>query len=115
MAEYGSAAGFIQFPVNEKEVNGQDIREFVIRAVGSQKMIKITLWPEWEDVVVDEGDFVAVDGKYEVSLGQGRDGSQREFVQITPYKIVVTKGETRKENERKVVQKAARSTDEPLF
>ena len=121
MPEYAAAAGFVQkFPdkdaVAEKEVNGQTIREFVIRTVATQKLVKVTLWPEYKDVVVSDGDFVAVDGKFEQSLGQGRSGQQIEYLSISPYKLVVVPAAERAE--RGVVQKAAPAeakSREPLF
>lgn len=118
MAEYASAAGFVQFDVNEKEVNGQDIREFVIRTIGSQKLLKVTLWPEWKDVPVEKGDFVAVDGKYEQSLGQAADGTPREYLSITAYYLVVTPGEQKAEREvvtKSAAKAKAATSDEPLF
>jgi hypothetical protein len=110
---YASAAGFIQFPVEEKEVNGKDLREFVIRGLGSQKLIKVTLWDEWAATEVKKGDFVAVDGKFESSLGQAKDGSQREYLQITAYSLIVTPGIEKAE--RDAVVSKAKSSDEPLF
>lgn len=117
MAEYASAAGFVQFDVNEKEANGQEIREFTIRAVGTQKLVKVTLWPEFADVPVEKGDFVAVDGKFTQSLGQAPDGSPREYLNLSASMIVVTPGEKRAEREvvTKSGAKAQAKTDEPLF
>lgn len=116
MAEYASAAGFVQFDVNDKEANGQDIREFTIRAVGTQKLVKVTLWPEFAHVPVEKGYFVAVDGKFTQSLGQAPDGSPREYLNLSASNIVSIPGEERAE--REVVKKGAskaKTSDEPLF
>jgi hypothetical protein len=117
LSEYAGAAGFVQFDPREKDVNGQEIRELTIKAFGTQKLIQITLWPEYAGVEVKKGDFVAVDGKFTSSLGQKRTtGETVEYIQITPYSLVVLPAVEKAE--RKVVQKAAPAAaadSDPLF
>ena len=114
---YAGAAGFVQFDPNVKEANGQTIREVTIKAVGSQKLIKITLWPEWDAVAVAKGDFVAADGKFSQNLGQAPDGSPREYLGISASSLVVIPGAQKAE--RQVVQSSggasAAASSEPLF
>lgn len=116
MSEYAVAMGFVQFDPKDKEVNGQAVRDITIKAAGSQKLIGITLWPEYAGVEVKKGDFVAVDGKFSSSLGQKKStGETVEYISISPYALVVTP--QAEKAERKVVQKAAApaADSEPLF
>lgn len=68
MATYKPFLGFVQFDPNEREVNGQDIRDVVIKPIGyagdDVPNIRVTLWPEFKDVILGQGDLLAVDGKY---------------------------------------------------
>lgn len=75
--QYPGAAGFVQQfgadkpAVTTREVNNQTIREFTIKALGSQKLIKVTLWPEFAGTEINAGDFVAVEGKMTVNEKNG--------------------------------------------
>lgn len=112
---YAVAAGIIQFPVETKDTTAGGLREAVIKTFTSQKLIKITLWDnEFEGADIEKGDTLFVDGKYEVSLGQGKDGSEREYIQITAKELGVIKAVEKPE--REVSSGAARSTsDTPRF
>ncbi len=114
---YAVAAGIVQFPVESKETSAGGLREAVIKTFTSQKLIKITLWDnEFEDLDVEKGDSIAVDGKYEVSLGQGKDGSQREYIQITAKEIVVGKAFAKPaRTETSGAAQSSKYTDAPLF
>ncbi len=113
MSDYAVAAGIVQFDVNEKEANGQNIREVTIKTFTSQKLIKVTLWPEFDGVDVKKGDTLFVDGKYNVSLGQGKDGSQREYVSISATQVAVVPGAVKAE--RNIVQRGAQAASTPSF
>lgn len=102
MSDYASAAGFIQFDVKTREVNGQTVRDVAIRAVGSQKLISVTVWPEFDAVELERGDFIAVDGKFKQSLGQAPDGSPREYFNLSASALVKIAPAIKKE--RGVVQ-----------
>lgn len=106
---YRSVAGFVQFDVDEAEVNNQTIRRVTVQAVGSEgALVTITLWPEFEDVEVEKGDFVAASGKFEARPGKTKAGEEREFLNLSAYDLVVTPGIERKE--REVVNKKATKT-----
>lgn len=81
--QYASLVGFIQFDPEKKTVNGQDILNFSVRAVGfqGQPLVQVTLWSEWagEFDGFSKGDFVAIDGKY--SLGSGK------YHNVSAYKV----------------------------
>lgn len=111
MSEYAVVAGFVQFDPRKREVNGKTVTDVTIKAVGSQKLISITIWPEFGDVAIEKGDFLAADGKFSTSLGQGKDGAQREYINLSPSALGVTPG--LKKTETNVVQKAAPASDAP--
>lgn len=116
MSDYAVAGGIIQFEVNEKEAAGQAIREATIKAFGSQALIKVTLWPEFANVQIKKGDTIFVDGKYETSLGQAADGSERQYISISATQIsVVPAAEKLPRDVVKSGSSAAKSNDAPLF
>jgi len=101
---YLVASGFVQKfgdkpAVTEREVNGSTVRDVVIKAVGSQKLIRITVWPELSGVELGEGYFVAVEGAYTTS------GDQGQFHNISALRCFTAPGGVRAE--REVVNKPA--------
>lgn len=61
--EYVTVAGFVQFDPKERDLDdGRQVRDVVIRAIGSQEQIRITLWDQFEEVEIDKGDFIVADG-----------------------------------------------------
>jgi hypothetical protein len=85
--EYLVASGFVQKfgdkdAVTTREANGKTVRNVTIKAVGSQKLIQVTFWPELAGVELGEGYFVAVEGKYSTS------GDQNQFHNISAYRAV---------------------------
>ena len=64
-SEYIGISGFIQFDPRERKVGERTVRDIVIRQTGSAGMnVSVTLWPDFKDVAVKKGDFVAVEGKH---------------------------------------------------
>ena len=87
---YAGAAGIVQFDPKPREVNGKQVVDICIRTVGSQKLINATIWPEFQLATpIKKGDFVAIDGSYEVRSFQGQDGAAKESLQISPTSLVV--------------------------
>lgn len=112
--EFKGAGGFVQFPVEERDVNGQTVRDVTIRALGSDgPYIRITVWPEFADTDVEEGDLVFVDGPFEAREGQTKSGEKRVYLNMSAKSLVVIKGETREE--RGTTKKAASSTSKRPF
>lgn len=60
---YTTIAGMVQFDVEEREVNGGDVRDVTIRSLSSGDLIRCTVWPEFADTEIERGDFVVIDGK----------------------------------------------------
>lgn len=104
MAEnvYLVAAGFVQkFPnkdaVVERDVNGGKVRDFTIKALGTQKLVRISVFlSDFPTFSVEDGDAVMAEGKYSAS------GDQGQFHNITAYKLAVN-GVAIKKNAREVV------------
>ena len=70
--EFRTIAGIIQFDPNEREYNNQTLQDCVVKALGSQLLVKITLWPEVGDLTVAKGDFIVADGKYNEVVKDGK-------------------------------------------
>jgi hypothetical protein len=90
LADYATIVGFVQFPVNERELDTGTVRDITVRPQGvDAPLIRGTLWPELADVEVDEGDFVAFDGEYTERPGQGADGGKTLYRNVNIRKINV--------------------------
>lgn len=103
MADYASACGFIQWEPVTRQANNQEVREFSIKTPGTDGvLIRVTVWPELQTpnvLELQEGDFVAVDGKLNVGSYEGKDGETRTSVQISASKIATLKGEEKADRE----------------
>jgi hypothetical protein len=75
-------AGIVQFEPRVREVNGQTVREILVRAFGRQEEYYITVWPEYGHVPLAKGDFVVVQGKRRSWEGTDRDGNRRWFSSV---------------------------------
>lgn len=92
MAEntYVSVVGFVQFDVQEREANGQDVREISIKPQGEPtKLIRVTLWPEFAHAPVERGDFVGAEGKFTRDTYTANDGTKKTSLQISANKLNV--------------------------
>lgn len=94
------AGGFIQKfgdkdAITTRDVNGQTVRDFTIKVFGSQKLVRITVWPEFKDVEITPGSVVFVDGKFRQSEGQ----NGRVFYSIDAKDLVVIPGSPRADRE----------------
>lgn len=73
--DYRSVAGFIQFDVKERDAGGKTVRDIVIRpASGTKAKVNVTIWPDFKDVKLERGQFVAVEGKYSEVTKDGENG-----------------------------------------
>jgi hypothetical protein len=76
MSDYITVAGLVQFDPRTRTAGDKQVRDVVIRAIGSNKNFSITVWPEKADVPISKGDFLVVDGKHSQSVRQNKDGEQ---------------------------------------
>lgn len=113
--QYVTALGFVQFDPNQREANGKQVTDIVIKTPGGDSsMIRITIWPEFKlDEPVQRGDFVAVDGTFSTSSYQGADGSPKTSNQISPYSLNIN-GKRIERAEREVVTSSKPNTDVPF-
>lgn len=95
MSEYAGTIGFIQKfgdkpAIETKEVAQRTIRTFVIRAMTpEQSLINVTVWPDHAAVSINEGDLVAVEGKYTSRVVDKQDGSRVTYFDISASALVV--------------------------
>lgn len=88
--KYAAIVGIVQhFPekelVSEREVAGQTVREFTVKSIASGKLVRITLWPEFEDVDIQKGTTISADGK--INVKDGNNGMK--FYGLTPTTLCV--------------------------
>jgi len=102
---YGSAAGFIQFDVEEREANGATVRDVTIRSIATGDLLRVTVWPEHEDVELEKGDFIAVDGKVTI-----REVDDKTYVNMSAYGLVRFAPEARSESEVVTKKSSAKSS-----
>jgi len=96
---FAGASGFIQFPVETRELDsGQTVRDATIRSLNTNELVKITFWPDFEDAEFEEGDFIAVDGKFTT-----RKVGDKVYTNASARKLAVAKAVQPKE--REVVKK----------
>lgn len=109
---YAVAYGPIQkFPdrdaVEIADVNGQTVRKVTIKAVGSQKLIRVTVWPEHADVPLGQGYWVSAEGKFDIS--EGKQG--QTFLSLSASNLKVDPPASKEEREV-VNQRPTASADE---
>jgi len=113
-ATYVSAEGFVQFNPTEREANGQKVVDVTIKTPGTEPaLIRVTIWPELQGVEVERGDWIAVDGKFQVGAFKGRDGQDRQSIQISATNLAVVKPVER--TDRAVVNKGSQDSQSKLF
>src|SRR6266496_706573 len=98
---YVVAVGMVQFLPVEREANGQGVLDFTIKTAGTEGiLIRVTLWPEMRvDGDPERGDFVSVDGELKLGTFTGKDGIERQSIQVNPNALFIGRGVTRPERE----------------
>jgi hypothetical protein len=103
--QYLVVAGFAQkFPskplLNTREANGTTVTDVTVKALGSQKLVRISIWGEFGDVAkaITENSFIAAEGKYSVSGGD----NGRQFHNLSASKVAID-GKSLKKAAREVV------------
>lgn len=118
MADYVSAAGFVQFDPREREANNQKVIDYTIKTLGTEGiLLRVTVWPELQGEDIEKGDFIAVDGKLTVGSYESENGP-RQSVQISATALAVLKGVEKAERavvNEKPARKSAQDDEKPLF
>lgn len=87
MDEYITVAGFVQFDPRNREAGGKPVRDVAVRAIGNNKIINITFWPE-QTMPVNKGDFLVVDGKFTQRTGQNKQGESQTYYNLSASTIL---------------------------
>lgn len=109
--EFATAVGFVQFDVKTREANNQEVRDVVIKTPGKGQYIRITVWPEFDDVDIEKGDFIAVDGVFTSSVYQDKEGAKRTSLQISARTLFVGNPAPRAADDRESDGDAAEAGD----
>lgn len=87
---YRTFSGFVKFEPREGEAGGKNIRSIVIRQGGIKEQaidVRATLWPSHDDVDVEQGDFVVMEGKFTVNKGE-KDGEPVTYFNLSVSSIL---------------------------
>ena len=76
MAEWKPVFGTVQhFPgkdvIAEREVGGQIVREFTVKSITTDKLVRVSAWPEYPEFDLVKGDFVCAEGPVQVNESGG--------------------------------------------
>ncbi len=93
MDEYITVAGLVQFDPRTRTAGDKQVRDVVIRAIGSNKNFSITVWPEKADITINKGDFIVVDGKYTQSVKQNKEGAAVTYNNMSASTLLRFAGE----------------------
>lgn len=93
MSEYITIAGIVQFDPRTRTAGSKQVRDVVIRAIGSNKNFSVTLWPEKDNIPVSKGDFLVCDGKHSQSVGQNKEGEQVTYNNLSATTVIRIAGE----------------------
>lgn len=94
MSEYVTIAGIVQFDPRQRTAGDKQVRDVVIRAIGSNKNFSVTLWPEKANIPISKGDFLVCDGKHSQSVGQNKDGEQVTYNNLSATTVIRIAGES---------------------
>lgn len=94
MSEYVTIAGLVQFDPRTRQAGGKEVRDVVIRAIGSNKNFSVTIWPEKANIPVNKGDFLVCDGKYTQSAGQNKAGEAVTYHNLSATTIIRLAGDS---------------------
>jgi hypothetical protein len=93
MSEYLTIAGIVQFDPRTRQAGGKEVRDVLIRAIGSNKNFSVTVWPEKAGIPINKGDFLVCDGKYSSSVGQNKAGEQTTYHNLSANTIIRIAGD----------------------
>lgn len=87
---YATLVGIVQQfgedPVmRERTVAGQSVREFTVKSATSDKLVRVTLWPEWDDVVVEAGTGIIAEGTLAVN-----ESGTKTYYNLNPKTLAIS-------------------------
>ena len=93
MSEYVTIAGIVQFDPRVRQAGDKEVRDVLVRAIGSNKNFSVTVWPEKAGIPINKGDFLVADGKYTSSVRQNKQGEQVTYHNLSATTIIRLAGE----------------------
>lgn len=93
MSEYVTIAGIVQFDPRTRQAGDKEVRDVLVRAIGSNKNFSVTVWPEKSGIPINKGDFLVADGKYTSSVGQNKQGEQVTYHNLSATTIIRLAGD----------------------
>lgn len=100
MSDYTDAAGMIQFPPTDKDLNGKKIREVVINSIKTGAQIRCTIWDGFAHVLLKQGDVIFANGKATQNKGTKADGTEVVYNNLSVTRLAVLPSEVAVETER---------------
>src|SRR5690349_7989523 len=85
---YGVFIGHVPWEPERLENAEGNLVQFKVRAVDGTTA-RITLPPQFHELDIFKGDFVAVEGKIRTFEGDSRSGGLRTYIEIEPVDIAV--------------------------
>ena len=98
--QYIGISGFIAFPPDDDEVDGEDVRRMKVQ--DGKRLYSVTVWASHEHVDLAEGDYVAIQGAYKET-----EGDETTYYNVSAGKLVVLGQD---EGERKSSRKSSGSS-----
>jgi hypothetical protein len=87
--EYLTVAGLVQFDPRSRDAGGKQVRDVVIKSIGGNKQISITIWPDFAHVPVNKGDFIVADGSYTSKVAQDKEGKEVTYHNLSANVLFV--------------------------
>jgi hypothetical protein len=113
-----SISGVVQFDPEDKtiESSGTEISEFQLRCSGTQRRIKVTLWPELRSIFqsgespLSVGDAVIIDGNLKTQEGVSKGGDSVTYYNLSAGTIAVIPQVAKSDDSNRPAAAAAAST-----
>lgn len=94
MDEYVTIAGLIQFEPRQRTTkDGKQVRDVAVRAIGNNKLVNVTVWPEKDHIPLSKGDFIVTEGKFSSSMAQNKKGEQQTYYNLSANTLLRFAGE----------------------
>lgn len=90
--QYRVVSGIVQFPPREGEAGGKAVRNISVRQAGfgpTAVTVSATLWPSHDEVKVDQGDVVTLEGSYTSNKTTKQDGTPVTYHNVSVTRIFV--------------------------
>lgn len=113
--DYRSISGFIQFEPNDREAAGKQVRDISVRLSNTKgTQVRVTMWPDFKDVSLAKGDFIAIEGKYTEVTKDNQDGDPVTYKNLSAQ-LVYKDGKTyRGSKPATTSQESTPAEDEPF-